>query len=112
MAVRLHRRVDKSRRPPPSVRFITRLGFFGNPFHILNGSNEARREAKQQFEAWLEDDATPLWRFRRKRLLEKLPTLVGLDLACTCPLPAEGEEDLCHVEVLLRRLARMEGQAA
>jgi Domain of unknown function (DUF4326) len=29
-------------------------------------------------------------------------SLGGLDLACWCPLPAEGDPDVCHAAVLLR----------
>ncbi len=33
-----------------------------------------------------------------------LRALVGRDLACWCPLPPEGEPDLCHAAVLIEHL--------
>ena len=35
--------------------------------------------------------------------------LAGKDLACWCPLPAEGEPDICHAAVLLRIACGTEG---
>lgn len=37
-----------------------------------------------------------------KRIAMELDRLRGRNLACWCPLPAEGQPDLCHAAILLR----------
>ena len=61
-----------------------------------------RADAVALFAAYIRfhDDEWPPEGIRR--------ALAGRDLACWCPLPAEGEPDICHAAVLLK-IANKEG---
>jgi hypothetical protein len=41
------------------------------------------------------------WVIEQPHLMLRLDELAGRDLACWCPLPAEGEPDICHARFLL-----------
>jgi hypothetical protein len=94
---------------PENTVKVTRPGKWGNPFivntHVKPGSRsgceyicvptledavECFREMMLQHQEWIED---------AKR------ELGGKNLACWCPLPKNGEPDVCHAAVLLE-LAR------
>lgn len=110
---RIQRKRVKGWRLPEGARSVTRPGRFGNPFSLdwarladQDMSDLAAREyAVRSFGAWLTDDAwaAPLSGLRERRdwILANLHTLAGLDLACFCPLPAEGETDWCHAQILI-----------
>lgn len=118
---RLQRKRVKGWRLPEGARCVTRPGRFGNPFTLEwarlddpDMSDLAAREyAVRAFGSWLTDDNwAALFKSlneRRTWILTNLHTLVGLDLACYCPLPADGETDWCHAQVLLE-LARGGGR--
>ena len=96
--------------PPDTVK-VDRSTIYGNPFTM---ENRERSEAVTLFREWL---TSPTWTAdcqqkypplltkhlcnRRAVLLAALPKLRGKNLACWCPLPAEGEEDICHGAVLM-----------
>jgi hypothetical protein len=73
------------------------LGTFDTPL-------AARRFAVEQHRRWLTDDvfAAGLPGMGRFWVLKHLvEELGGRDLACWCPLPAAGEDDVCHARVLM-----------
>jgi hypothetical protein len=60
----------------------------------------------------LDAKAVPNWAAdmlaeKRRKIAEALPTLRGKNLACWCPLPEEGQADLCHTAVLLDLVGRL-----
>jgi Domain of unknown function (DUF4326) len=99
-------------RRPPNTVIVDRTSDFGNPFTIKEaleaGYGETEEQARafvvRSFRYWLEDD--PDWGRaypkQRVRLLERLPELVGKDVACTCPPTVP-----CHGDVLLLAAARL-----
>jgi len=110
---RIQRKRVKGWRLPEGARCVTRPGRFGNPFTLEwarladpDMTDAAAREyAVRAFGAWLTDDG---WASgfrsldeRRAWILANVHTLAGLDLACFCPLPADGETDYCHARVLI-----------
>jgi len=98
-------------RRPPNTVIVDRTSDFGNPFTIKEaleaGYGETEEQARafvvRSFRYWLEDD--PDWGrcypAKRARLLERLPELVGKDLACPCPPGVP-----CHGDVLIEAVAR------
>lgn len=76
---------------------------------------EARAFAVKQQRRWLTDDEFaaqfPDLAGDRRWLLAHLDDLRGRDLACWCPLPADGKVDWCHAAVLLRMVAEVGGAA-
>jgi hypothetical protein len=98
---------------PLGATIVTRPSRFGNPFTIAGATEwggadtteQARELCTTAFRQWLngnrdwwmgpDADAT------RDRILADLHLLRGRDLACYCPLPAEGQPDHCHAAVLL-----------
>jgi hypothetical protein len=111
---RIQRRRTKGWSKPDNCVIVSRPSRFGNPFTIAGAlewggadtTEQARELCTTAFRSWLrgnrdwwmgpEVDAT------RERILAELPKLRGKDLACYCPLPAEGQPDHCHAAVLLR----------
>lgn len=111
---RIQRRRTKGWRKPGNAVIVSRPSRFGNPFTVAGamewGGAETTEQARElcttAFRQWLrgnrdwwmgpEADAT------RERILTDLPQLRGKDLACTCPLPADGQPDHCHAAVLLK----------
>ncbi|MFE5958901.1 DUF4326 domain-containing protein [Streptomyces rubiginosohelvolus] len=99
-----------------SAVIVSRPSRFGNPFTI-KGAIEAEwsepyRACAENYSEWLRVGTEGDWYqetyqvgrqvFDRRRVLDELHTLRGKDLACTCPLPADGEPDHCHAAVLLK----------
>jgi hypothetical protein len=87
---------------PRATVLVTRISRFGNPFlvaeHGLDGAIRRHRE-------WLDGDGPDeishlngFMTFSRKRVLDSIPLLGGMDLACNCPA---GQP--CHGDELLRR---------
>ena len=121
MPKRVQRRRDAGWRVA-SAQIVDRSSRYGNPWRIIDdhillhpdsitqafGSPaEARQAASSHYEAWLNGQGPDEHRagrkiFSRSRVLADLWRLKDRDLACTCPLPTEGEPDHCHAQVLLR----------
>ncbi|WP_433259298.1 DUF4326 domain-containing protein (plasmid) [Streptosporangium sp. CA-135522] len=110
---RIQRHRTKGWRKPDNCVIVTCPSRFGNPFTIAKAINigfantpdEARKICATAFRSWVGGSDT-WWRGPEseaalKRLLAELPELRGKDLACYCPLPAEGEPDHCHARILL-----------
>lgn len=116
---RIQRRRTKGWRAPEGAIYVGRPTLYGNPFQVarvgklwivfvdaapgvtgrnvaeLDDEQEARRLAVEKFRAELR---TPGGSEQADFFAQKLH---GHDLMCWCPLPAEGEPDLCHAAVLL-----------
>ena len=111
MVERVQLKRTKGWRMPPDTVKVDRGTIYGNPFTM---ENRERAEAVALFREWLtsatwvaecEQQYPPLLTKhlceRRTALLAALPKLRGKNLACWCPLPAEGEADTCHAAVLI-----------
>lgn len=110
---RIQRRRTKGWRKPDNCVIVSRPSRFGNPFTIADAIEfggaetieEARKLCADVFRSWLRGSSDywmgPKADATRDRILAALPELRGKDLACYCPLPAEGEPDHCHAAVLL-----------
>ena len=113
--VRIQRKRTRGWRKPEGAVIVTRPSRFGNPFTFAmayelgyadHGDTEtARRAVLGAFRSWLAGNRL-MWQSEegdtaRQRILDGLPELRGKDLACYCPLPAEGDPDNCHAAVLL-----------
>lgn len=112
---RIQRRRTKGWRKPDNTIVVTRPSRFGNPFTLAMAydlgyaqpgePDRARRAVVGAFQEWLRGNRL-MWQSEegdtaRQRLLDGLHELRGKNLACYCPLPAEGEPDYCHAAVLL-----------
>jgi hypothetical protein len=111
----------KGWRLPEGAMSVGRGTHWGNPFTVAgaieNGfaenKEQGRKVAVEYFRRWLafEDPAdsniyiTNGGRYERKWMRDHLADLRGKSLACWCPLPAEGEPDICHGAVLLLAVA-------
>ncbi|MFG2681226.1 DUF4326 domain-containing protein [Streptomyces sp. NPDC048392] len=104
-----------------SARCVDRSSRYGNPWRIVDdvvllapdgttqrlaSPSEARKEASSRYRAWLHGEGPDTYRvgkrtFDRRRVHTDLWRLESRDLACTCPLPGDGESDHCHATVLL-----------
>ncbi len=63
-------------------------------------------DRSSRYRAWLHGEGPDTYRagkrtFDRRRVHTDLWRLENRDLACTCPLPGDGESDHCHATVLL-----------
>lgn len=105
---------------PDNSLCVTRPGYLGNPFTVADivaelgvDEHDARILAVQRYADWL---AGRYYRgdlaARRLRVLERLPSLAGVNLGCTCDLPEPGETDWCHAAVLLACIAGGVGSEA
>ena len=93
-----------------NYRVVSRSSKFGNPFTLdwarLHDPDmpdeQARKFAVGAFRGWL-DGAYQFGALadRHAWILEHLHELAGKDLACWCPMPADGQEDHCHAAVLI-----------
>jgi hypothetical protein len=125
------KRVQRTRtygwRAGPAI-IVDRSSRYGNPWRIIDDTlllapdgttqrlatpAEARKEATARFRAWLQGEGVDNWQvcrkvFSRRRVLTDLWRLKNRDLACTCPLPEEGEPDHCHARVLMEFSAHPE----
>ncbi|MFJ1696244.1 DUF4326 domain-containing protein [Streptomyces sp. NPDC088252] len=113
--VRIQRRRTKGWRLPENAVIVSRPSRFGNPFLIKDAIDaemgEPRSACAVNYREWLRVGTEGGWHeetyrigkqtFDRRRVLAELHLLRGKDLACTCPLPADGEPDHCHAAVLL-----------
>ncbi|WP_217235415.1 DUF4326 domain-containing protein [Streptomyces sp. AC555_RSS877] len=101
---------------PNGAIIVSRPSRFGNPFTIKDAieaeMGEPRSACAVNYREWLRVGTAGGWYeetyrigkqvFDRRRVLAELHLLRGKDLACTCPLPAEGQPDHCHAAVLLK----------
>lgn len=126
---RVQRKRERGWRMPSGARYVGRPTRWGNPFRIYHGHTSIGPAWSLARETWHHIPATEcvnayvtsstpmgpeaavelyrdLLHVRARdegdRLREWLAPLAGLDLACWCPLPAEGQPDWCHAAVLLR----------
>ena len=117
MPARIQRRRTKGWRKPSNCVIVTRPSRFGNPFTAADcieadwasTKTEAREVNAEFFRAWIDGtlaggpgpEGTSWSRERRDWIRDHLGDLRGCDLACYCPLPADGQPDHCHASVLL-----------
>lgn len=124
-------RIQRTRKPgwrAGAAVIVDRSSRYGNPWRIIDdhillhpggitqpfGSPEEAREAAcSYYAAWLKGVGQDAYRagrktFSRTRVLADLWRLKGCDLACTCPLPADGQPDHCHARVLMELSAHPE----
>ncbi|TDD97601.1 DUF4326 domain-containing protein [Actinomadura rubrisoli] len=112
MAERIQRRRVRGWRLPEGAVVVDRTSRFGNPFTEAAaeaaGEEGPRGAVVDAYAEWLSgcetyEDVYMLHRrsFDRLWVWDHLPDLAGKDLACWCPLPADGEPDICHGAVLL-----------
>jgi hypothetical protein len=115
---RLQRKRTPGSHLPEGTVCVTRGTKWGNPFTVAGAirhdyastKEEARKVCVDAFRTWLlfaDTGDSDVYidaggRYDRRWMRENLPELRGLDLACLCPLPAEGEPDICHAAVLLK----------
>lgn len=109
---RIQRRRIKGWKRPLSAVIVDRTSRWGNPFVVGTDADDAA-QATALYREWLENNpyevhppnCTPGYRRkmddRRDWIITHAAELRGKDLACFCPLPAEGEPDHCHAAVLL-----------
>lgn len=114
---RIRRLRTRGWKRPPNTVIVDRTSDFGNPFTIAEAleagfgetEDQARAFVVRAFRYWIEDD--PDWGRaypkQRARLLERLPELVGKDLACTCAVGLP-----CHGDVLIAVAARLVARTA
>lgn len=103
------------------VVVVSRPSKWGNPYKVSDynccdhdGKPLSRKQAlplqremaHRDFDAWL--FCVPAG---EKLAAAARKELRGRHLACWCPLPAKGEEDLCHAAVLLRVAAEDDPEA-
>jgi hypothetical protein len=131
------KRVQRTRKAgqpgiPPGAKYVGRgrgdYGRWGNPFTVADclesGFAETESAARQvvtdTYRDWLtgdlpctpESEGTSWSRERRDWIRSHIHELSGLDLACWCTPPVDGQPDHCHASVLLefarhpQRLAR------
>lgn len=115
LPARIQRRRVRGWRRPGNCVVVTRPSRFGNPVTLAmaydlgyadhGDRSVARRAVVGAFRSWLAGNRF-MWQSEegdaaRQRILDDLHLLRGKDLACYCPLPAEGETDHCHAVVLL-----------
>ena len=78
---------------------VARPGKWGNPFVVLPGGTV--RAAVELFRKNAERE------FHENKLYrDELEKLRGKNLACWCPLPKDGEPDMCHAGALLEMANR------
>ena len=113
---RIQRRRTKGWRKPDGAVIVSRPSRFGNPFLIKDAVeaeySEPHRACTELYSEWLRVGTEGGWyeetyrigkqTLDRRRILADLHLLRGKDLACTCPLPADGQPDHCHAAVLLK----------
>jgi hypothetical protein len=90
-------------RLPPGAVSVARPSKWGNPFRVGEINPVTRdRPVKSRAEAvgWYSLHTGPMGNYELD-VAEVRRVLGGKDLACWCPLPADGEPDVCHAAVLL-----------
>jgi hypothetical protein len=107
MPKRIQLRRTRGWRKPDGVIVVTRPTRWGNPWRegtthwtigpdgIIDRSGKVltRQDAVDSYRNSITSNPDQLEHVRKM--------LAGKDLACWCPLPAEGEPDICHAAVLL-----------
>lgn len=113
MPERFQRRRTGGFRLPGGAKCVDRSTPWGNPFshHAFAVAwpltPEVRADAVDRYRAWLGGEGRTneyicaAASYDRRWVLAHVGELRGLDLACYCPLPAEGEPDICHAVVLI-----------
>lgn len=101
---RIQRSRAKGSRIPAGAVSVTRPGRWGNPFEI---GRTTPANWPVHGGVYVRDQAHAVELFRDllavspAHVAEASEVLAGRDLACWCPLPAEGEPDICHAAVWL-----------
>ena len=104
----------------PAVN-VSRPSQWGNPYAVepvdrmgrwAPGSRESeyakrRHQVVEMFRGMLAKGEGEPW----SRMSDGLSVLRGKNLACWCPLPKEGESDVCHAAVLLEVANAVETRA-
>jgi Domain of unknown function (DUF4326) len=120
MPIRVQLSRRKGWRMPPNTVSVARPGRWGNPFFVAIVGRERAvsmfRELMRGFFsgpalADLSDEQFATVYAAKTKFEKRIGALylrssaryelAGKNLACWCPLPAEGEQDLCHAAVLL-----------
>ena len=96
--------------PPGAVR-VDRTTLFGNPYTLDRYEASKAVEMHRQWLTGHFTDADLMQMHppvvarhliaKRKEVRQALPKLKGMNLACWCPLPEDGEPDICHAALLL-----------
>ncbi|MBG0828526.1 DUF4326 domain-containing protein [Planomonospora sp. ID67723] len=115
---RLQRRRTKGYRLPEGAVIVDRTTIWGNPFKagekihrdsdlwpyiaetVPGGAAVLAAIAPMTAEQAV--DLYAAWLIEQPPLMLRLGEIAGRDLACWCPLPAEGEPDHCHAAFLLQ----------
>lgn len=112
---RIQRRRTAGWKMPKGAISVDRSTLWGNPFTTETALKlgfafteaGARRAVVEEHREWLEgkgEQDTYMFRtrtFDRRWMLANLYLLTGRDLACFCPLPEPGQDDVCHAATLL-----------
>lgn len=100
---RLQLRRTKGWRLPLDAKKVDRTTPWGNPFHTHgDGYPMDKALAVQAFARHLAQHGSYVTSHGVTTIGMIRAALRGKHLACWCPLPGEGEPDLCHAAVLLR----------
>ena len=105
MPERIQRRRTKGYKLPAGAVYVGRPTRWGNPFKVGDPEVPDRAHAVSRLgtlvlmRSWgFPCKSKPNYPAREEIRRE----LAGRDLACWCPLPAEGEPDQCHGALLIR----------
>lgn len=83
---------------------VDRTTKWGNPFKVapmpVCGGNREWRRREERRRRWA--SVAKFTALMETNPRDDLHELRGENLACWCPLPAPGEQDLCHAAVLLK----------
>lgn len=110
MPERIQLRRTAGWRMPPNTVKVDRSTPLGNPFSV---EVFGQAQAVAMHRVWLETETAAELGYagqqadqldaRRAAVMAALPGLRGMNLACWCALPAEGERDLCHAVTYLEK---------
>lgn len=121
MPVRIQLRRVKGWKLPAGAVVVSRTSVYGNPWTLAEASEFFKPEfaaavVTGEYRNWLlrGDDPECLAKFplyrelhpKWKKLMARLPDLVGKDVACFCPLGSA-----CHGDVLLELVLRLTWRA-
>lgn len=114
---RLRRERTKGWRKPDNCVIVDRTTKWGNPFKVgekirndsplwpyIAAAVPGGARGLAALTPVTREQAVDLyssWVIEQPHLMLSLGELAGKDLACFCPLPAEGEPDRCHAALLL-----------
>jgi hypothetical protein len=114
---RIQRRRTKGWKRPLNAVIVDRTSRWGNPF-IVGMDATDRAHATALYREWLENNSYDVHppgvaiEYRQQMddrrdwvITHAAELLHGRDLACFCPLPADGQPDHCHAAVLLELAA-------